>query len=131
MNRQMQFLYQQIKECNITKEDAINKMKTLDIYDDSKESSEFYIYDEPFLKDHKINSEQIIIGASYASLALKYFFKIFPDEKCVQMKRLLYILPIIIKNDGIIEVTVNHVLKDQGMDAQVMYRESRNEPGKW
>ena len=46
------------------------------------------------------------------------------------MKRLLDILLIIMKNYGIIEVTVNHVRKDQGNgDAQVMYRESRNQPG--
>ncbi len=40
-----------------------------------------YIYNEPYLKDHRVNGEQVLIGVTYVSLAIDAFFELFPRRE--------------------------------------------------
>jgi acyl transferase domain-containing protein len=83
---------------------------------------EMYVYDEPYLKDHTVYDEQVLIGMTHGSLAINTFFKIFPQETGGHLHRLDFIKPIEIKKDQQVEVLVEPVQKGDTIDVQVMYR---------
>lgn len=81
--------------------------------------SEFYIYDEPYLKGHQLNGEEMLIGATHASLALKAFFKLYPEETAAHIRKLTYMEPVKVVPDQKLEIKV--LLLKQN-DFQVVYR---------
>ncbi|TCS93644.1 beta-ketoacyl synthase N-terminal-like domain-containing protein [Hazenella coriacea] len=83
---------------------------------------ETYVYDEPYLKGHKMNDEQVLIGATYGSLAINAFFKLFPEEDQVQIRKLNYVQPVEVKKNQKVEVQVKPLQKESEIDFQVMYR---------
>jgi acyl transferase domain-containing protein/tryptophanase/acyl carrier protein len=83
---------------------------------------EVYVYDEPYLEDHTVYGERVLIGMTHGSLAINAFFNIFPGESSVHLHRLSFIEPIEVKKDQSVEVLVEPVRKGSIIDFQVMYR---------
>ena len=93
MNKQLKILIKKIKEGKLSHEEALKQMKAFKTRNHQKFTppsnarnqdnivSEVYVYDEPFLRDHTVNGEQVLIGGTHGSLALNAFFKIFPGCK--------------------------------------------------
>ena len=88
---------------------------------------EIYQYNEPYLKGHQMNGEQVLIGATHASLAIKAFEKRFPEQTNVCIRKLNYIEPIEVKENQNVEVKVDISQKGAGIDFQVIYRHSSAE----
>ncbi|MBV7327797.1 polyketide synthase dehydratase domain-containing protein [Chloroflexi bacterium TSY] len=66
---------------------------------------ERYRYDEPYLKDHRVNGEQVIVGVTHVSLAINTFVERFLEET-LQLSRLTFIQPIQLQAHQQAEVTV-------------------------
>ncbi|SFJ92820.1 beta-ketoacyl synthase N-terminal-like domain-containing protein, partial [Thermoflavimicrobium dichotomicum] len=139
MDIQLSSLYNQIKERRISKEDAINQMKKLKAQSNKRDTStsgmvngyhivpEVYEYGEPFLRDHTVFGEQVLVGVTHGSLAINTFFKMFPEEKNVRLHRLHFVKPIEVKKDERVEVLVEPVLKNFEVDFLVKYRHHHSE----
>ncbi|PYV42062.1 MAG: polyketide synthase, partial [Acidobacteria bacterium] len=139
MNKQLKILIKKIKEGKLSHEEALKQMKAFKTRNHQKFTppsnarnqdnivSEVYVYDEPFLRDHTVNGEQVLIGGTHGSLALNAFFKIFPEEKSVHLHRLNFVKPIEVKKDQQVEVLVEPVRKGSSIDFQVVYRYASSE----
>jgi polyketide synthase PksN len=51
---------------------------------------------EPYLRDHLVDGQQVLIGVTYASLALDRFFEIHPDEPGVHLQGLEFVRPVVV-----------------------------------
>lgn len=85
---------------------------------------ERYAYDEPYLKDHTVFGEQVLIGVTHGSLAINAFFKLFPWENSVRLHRLSFVKAIELKPGRQIEVLVEPVQTGSTVDFEVRYRET-------
>ncbi|PSL48187.1 acyl transferase domain-containing protein [Chitinophaga niastensis] len=133
MDKQLNFLYQQIKEGKISTALAKEQLKAWKsrYREDNGIAGlkpEIYVYDEPFLKDHQVNGEQVLLGVTSASLAINTFFRLFPDERQVQLHHLSFIKPFIIKKTQQLEITVLPVLQKDRADIQVSGRYNTTVP---
>lgn len=131
MDSQLSSLYNQIKNREISREDAVKQFKEYKIQRSKtpflreieyETAPEVYRYDEPFLRDHRVQNEQVLSGMTYASLAINFFFKIFPQESGVHLHRLSFIKPVVIGKDQRLEVLVKPTKKENVIDFQVAYR---------
>lgn len=102
MDTPLNFLYKQIQDQRISDETAVkqiekfkaeyrlkNNQKVISSSDLMKKYDflpEVYAYDKPYLKDHTVYDQQVILGVTHASLAINAFFKIFPQENSVTLK---------------------------------------------
>jgi acyl transferase domain-containing protein len=141
MDEQLSFLFKKIKDQRISCEDAAEQLKLFVVNhaqgkvqssilkNESDSITEVYAYDEPYLKDHTVYGEQVLIGVTHGSLAMNAFFKIFPQESSVHLHRLSFVKPIEVKKNQQVEVKVEPVQKESIIDFQVMYRYSSI--GKW
>ncbi len=53
-----------------------------------------YRHDEPFLRDHTLGGNQVLIGVAHASLAIDAYFQRFPAEEAVLLQQLAFIKPV-------------------------------------
>jgi acyl transferase domain-containing protein/acyl carrier protein len=83
---------------------------------------EVYVYNEPYLKDHTVYGERVLVGVTHVSLAINAFFEIFPQEKSMNLQRLNFIKPIVVKEDQQVEVAVEPVQSGALTELQVRYR---------
>ncbi len=140
MNEQLKILYKQIKEHKVNHEDAAKQLKLLKIQHSQKIDissnlsheqniiSEAYVYDEPFLRDHTVYDEQVLIGMTHGSLAINAFFRLFPEENNVHLHKLNFIKPIVVKKGQKVEVVVKTVQQGAGIDFSVQYRHIPSTP---
>ena len=89
--------------------------------------AEVYAYDEPYLKDHTVFGEQVLIGVTHGSLALNVFFKLFPLEDAVLLHRLIFVEPIEIRKDQKIEVVPGAIQKGPVIDFKAWYSSKKSE----
>ncbi|BBB93440.1 MAG TPA: SDR family NAD(P)-dependent oxidoreductase [Methylomusa anaerophila] len=136
MDNQLGFLYQQVREKTISQEEALKQIKEFkaqysqkstplpDRGNDHNVIPEVYVYDEPYLKDHTVYSEQVLIGATHGSLAIDIFFRLFPQENNVELQRLNFIKPIEVKKDQSVEVVIEPLRKGAAteLEFQAKYR---------
>ncbi len=134
MDKQLSFLYQQVRERRISQEEALQQINEIreqytpktapssSLKNDRNIASEVYVYDEPYLRDHTVYNEQVLIGATHGSLAMNVFFRIFPQENSVHLHQLSFIKPIEVKNDQRVEVLVEPAQQGGIIDFQVRYR---------
>ncbi|MCP3924585.1 MAG: SDR family NAD(P)-dependent oxidoreductase [Desulfobacterales bacterium] len=132
-------LYKQIKEKIISPDDAVKQFKllaiqnedeiihSLSLWNGNPAVPEIYIYDEPYLHDHTVYDEQVVVGVTHASLAINAFFNIFPAESSVHLHKLTFFKPIEVKKDQQVEVIVDSIEKGSGTDFQVLYRHAISE----
>src|SRR3990172_220744 len=100
-----------------------------DLRDQHSLASEVYRYDEPYLKDHTVNGEQVLIGVTHASLAIDGYFKMFPGEESVNLHRLSFIKPIQVKKDQQVEVKIDTTQKGSAIGFSARYRYDKS--GRW
>jgi acyl transferase domain-containing protein len=134
MDKSLKLLVSQIKEGKVTVEDAANQFKLLAVQnkqqfitssrlkDDYNLTPEVYVYNEPYLKDHTIFGEQVLIGMTHGSLALNAFFKFFPQESSVHLHKLNFVKPIEVKKNQQVEIIVEPINHGSRIEFQVMYR---------
>ncbi len=53
-----------------------------------------FFYDDPYLRDHLVDGEQVLIGVTYASLAIDYFFSAYPEHDGVHLHGLEFVRPV-------------------------------------
>ena len=100
---QIKRLYQQLKERKIQPGEAVSAFQALQrarggaaevrppdpasrVLEGQPAGVETYRYGEPFLKDHTVNGEQVLIGMTHASLAIRAFFGLYPGEEGVRLQ---------------------------------------------
>ncbi|AOY76261.1 SDR family NAD(P)-dependent oxidoreductase [Clostridium formicaceticum] len=139
MDNQISVLYKQIKEQKLSQEDIVKQIKKLkdqlnnkgsfplSLRNDYNITPEVYVYDEPYLRDHTVFNEQVLIGVTHGSLAINAFFNIFPQENSVHLQRLNFVKPIEVKKQQQVEVLVEPVQKEAIIDFKVMYRYASSE----
>ena len=142
MNSHLKNIYNQIKAGNLGYEDAVEKIRKFKAHRNNGISPsgnridgyniipEVYVYDEPYLKDHTVNNEQVLVGVTHASLAINTFFKIFPQETDVQLQRLNLVKPVEVRKNRSVEVLVAPVFKELAVEFQVLYRYASTEEWK-
>ncbi|UJF34777.1 SDR family NAD(P)-dependent oxidoreductase [Paenibacillus hexagrammi] len=91
---------------------------------DSKNSAvpEVYAYDEPYLQDHKVGGEPVLIGMTHASLAINDFFRAFPEENNVHLHGLHFIKPVEIKKGQHAEIAIESEQIGDHADFRAVYR---------
>ncbi|MCP4160487.1 MAG: SDR family NAD(P)-dependent oxidoreductase [Deltaproteobacteria bacterium] len=138
MNDKIKDLYKLIREQKVSNEDAIKQIKSaihiddeitpsLDLWNANPTVSEIYIYDEPYLRDHTVYDEQVLLGVTHGSLAINTFFSLFPEESSVHLHKLTFFKPVEVKKDQQVEVIVDSIGKGSGTDFQVLYRYAPSE----
>ncbi|MCY8472948.1 beta-ketoacyl synthase N-terminal-like domain-containing protein [Bacillus halotolerans] len=91
---------------------------------------DLFVYDEPYVQGHVFNKERVLVGATYASLAIDAFFEMFPEEISGRISKLSYLNPVVINQGQTIEVKADPLQKDHAIDLQIMYRERASETWK-
>jgi acyl transferase domain-containing protein len=89
--------------------------------DQAPQTVEVYSYDEPCLRDHTVNGEPVLIGPTYASLAINAFSRRFPKESGFQIHRLNFIKPVTVRQGQRVEIAINQ-LETGSEEFQVLYR---------
>jgi len=131
MDNHLSSLYNRIKEGRITPEDAMQLIKEYKSKSKSKyiTAPEVYSFNEPYLRDHTVFSEQVLIGVTHGSLAINTFFRMFPAENSVHLHRLSFIKPVEVKEGQQVQVQVEPEPKGSEINFRVMYRYGSSE--KW
>jgi acyl transferase domain-containing protein/acyl carrier protein len=137
MDSGLKLLYKKIKEKTISHEEAAKELQLLASQSSDAAASlydynlvpEVYVYDEPYLKDHTVYNEQVLMGVTHGSLAINTFFTIFPDETGVQLKKLNFVEVIEVKPNQQVEVVVEPTPTESEIEFQVLYRYSSS--GNW
>ncbi|MCP4623851.1 MAG: hypothetical protein GY850_10005, partial [bacterium] len=89
---------------------------------------ETYTYDEPYLRDHTVNQERVVLGVTYASLAINTFFKLHPMIDQVHLRRLQFLQPVVVKEGRRVDLCIeNHSPNSPEIDFKVGYRYDRND----
>ncbi len=88
--------------------------------------SEFYTYNEQYLKDHKVHGRQVILGVTYVSLAINEFFNNFPNDDCGGIHRLTFVKPIELTQGQKAEVFIEKETEGKG-GFTVLYRHNLSE----
>ncbi|UVM52815.1 SDR family NAD(P)-dependent oxidoreductase [Pseudomonas sp. B21-015] len=65
-----------------------------------------YRYDEPCLRDHQFNHQQILLGLTYASLALEHGLGQLSEGEALQLKKLTFAAPIALVEGEQLEVAI-------------------------
>ncbi|MHA6832456.1 SDR family NAD(P)-dependent oxidoreductase [Ralstonia pseudosolanacearum] len=65
-----------------------------------------YHHDEPYLRDHQFNHRRILLGLTYASLALESGLGQLADGEALQLKRLTFSAPVALAEGERIEVAI-------------------------
>ncbi|MCG7851296.1 MAG: SDR family NAD(P)-dependent oxidoreductase, partial [Methanosarcinaceae archaeon] len=63
-------------------------------------------YDEPYLRDHVLFGEQVVLGVTHASLALEAARSRYAESTALHIRKLLFIDPIIVHSGETVEVGV-------------------------
>lgn len=115
--------------------DKVQKIKQNYVNDDKEDSAadanmiERYTYNEPCLRDHQIQGQQILIGAIHGSLAIRNYLNLNPSKKGIILKRLSYSLPIVVEENQSIEVDVLFDANKDHIDFKSIYK--LNKSSKW
>lgn len=65
-----------------------------------------YHYDEPCLRDHQFNHQQILLGLTYASLALEHGLGQLGDDEALRLNKLTFATPIAVASGEQVEVAI-------------------------
>ncbi|WP_196303721.1 beta-ketoacyl synthase N-terminal-like domain-containing protein, partial [Ralstonia solanacearum] len=65
-----------------------------------------YQHDEPYLRDHQFNHRRILLGLTYASLALESGLGQLADGEALQLKRLTFAAPVALAEGERVEVAI-------------------------
>ncbi|MBA3720776.1 MAG: polyketide synthase dehydratase domain-containing protein [Parachlamydiaceae bacterium] len=114
-------LLDKLEKGEITIDDAIREIQYLKKIEKDHSPilfEEKYKYDESFLRDHQVNGQQVLIGATHASLAINRFMNANPRVQTILVHRLNYLKPIgLSKNETVIlEVEIIHTSKNTHLE---------------
>lgn len=93
-----------------------------EVSEDKQIIKEIYRYDEPFLYDHMVDHEPVLIGMTHASLGINEFFNTFTNENCVHLHKLNFIKPITVKKGQEVEVGINSIKGAESIDFEAVFR---------
>lgn len=71
-----------------------------------------YHYDERYLKDHQFNQQRILLGLTYASLALEYGLGQLADGEALRLKKLTFAAPVALAEGERLEVAIRAAQRD-------------------
>ncbi|AXV78943.1 MULTISPECIES: SDR family NAD(P)-dependent oxidoreductase [Ralstonia solanacearum species complex] len=124
MDRQIKVLYRKIQSEAISVEDAAREFEAIraSCRRHAMERAEraiqappatehpivaaVYRYDEPYLRDHQFNQQRILLGLTYASLALESGLGQLADGEALQLKKLAFAVPIALAEGERLEVAI-------------------------
>ncbi|WP_397324696.1 amino acid adenylation domain-containing protein [Nostoc sp. 2RC] len=81
-----------------------------------------YLYDEPFLQDHTLLGDRVLLGVTHASLAITDFFQRFPHQRAICLKRLTFVQPIIVDRGEAVTVEIHTSEIPTGLSFDARYR---------
>ncbi|WP_292720263.1 non-ribosomal peptide synthetase [Nostoc sp. JL34] len=81
-----------------------------------------YVYDEPFLQDHTLLGDRVLLGVTHASLAMTDFFQRFPHQRALCLKRLTFVQPIIVDRGEAVTVEIHTSEIPTGLNFEARYR---------
>jgi len=84
--------------------------------------SEVYQFGEPFLKDHTVFGEQVILGVTHGSLAINAYFSEKSEAQSVEIESLQFIDPIKVLQDQRVEISVDPAPDAEEGQFRVRYR---------
>jgi polyketide synthase PksN len=87
-----------------------------------------YRYDESYLPDHAINHDQVILGVTYASLALDAYFGARASETDAHLHGLSFVTPVLVKKDQAVELSIDLSSSQDAMDFKVQFRHEHDAP---
>jgi acyl transferase domain-containing protein/acyl carrier protein len=111
-------LLDKISNKDITSREAValfknsNNEPVIGVDSDSNEEpilnmmSESYCRDEHFLSHHLVNGQPVLLGVTYASLAINSFFEIYQNKTTVHIKGLNFVAPVVFSNKDPVKITV-------------------------
>nr|UWK15754.1 LasN [uncultured Verrucomicrobiota bacterium]UWK15775.1 LasN [uncultured Verrucomicrobiota bacterium] len=82
-----------------------------------------YVYDEPYLRDHLVEGRQVILGLTYAGLALEGFLRRFPEAGGVSLRRLSFVRPVEVRKGGRVALRLAPRPADSFAEVRIEYRE--------
>jgi acyl transferase domain-containing protein/thioesterase domain-containing protein len=135
MNSQFNELIEKLGSGKITMQEAIKELKLLKLQHTSpalkSEKStndiyEIYTHDELFLRDHTVNNEQVLIGSAHISLAINAFFKMYPSEECVRLRKITFIKPITVKSNNQVQVYVESKLLNDIVNSVIKFKDNNS-----
>lgn len=86
-----------------------------------------YHYDERYLKDHQFNQQRILLGLTYASLALEYGLGQLADGEALRLKKLTFAAPVALAEGERLEVAIRATQRD-GRVFEAVCRHSPSAP---
>lgn len=81
-----------------------------------------YLYDEPFLQDHTLLGDRVLLGVTHASLAMTDFFQRFPHQRALCLKRLTFVQPIIVDRGEAVTIEIHTSEIPTGLNFEARYR---------
>ncbi|MFO5493451.1 MAG: beta-ketoacyl synthase N-terminal-like domain-containing protein, partial [Cuspidothrix sp.] len=65
-----------------------------------------YGYDEPFLRDHTLSGDQVLLGVTHASLAITDFYQRFPHQRALCLQRLTFVQPVVVNPGEVVTLEI-------------------------
>ena len=81
-----------------------------------------YVYDEPFLRDHTVLGDRVLLGVTYASLVITDFFQRFPHQRALRLKRLTFVQPVTINQGEAVTVEIHTSEIPTGWNFEARYQ---------
>lgn len=134
-NAELNALYQSVKAGHIDQQEAARQIQALrqrirehassleTNFTERQLQTERYDYDEPFLADHLVFGDQVLLGVTHASLAMDDFLHQFPNTFAVQLRQLRFIKPVTVLPDNSVEVQIQSKAKGDEFEFAALFRE--------
>lgn len=124
-------LYQRIKDGRIDGQEAACEIEALRrrIRDQPNASggylqTELFTHDEPYLADHLVFGDRVLLGVTHGSLAMDMFFRRFPEASSVQLRQLRFIEPVVVRAQRSVEVLVRPQEGGAEQEFAALFREA-------
>lgn len=127
-------IYEQVALGNLNVNDALRLREQIYVQQQASQRSKpdygkRFTYDEPFLRDHTIMGERVLMGVTHGVLALEAFRTLYPEnEKTIShIHKLLFVRPIILYPGENVDVIVKLEEKEERMFFRTEYQKSNQQ----
>ena len=121
-------VFEMIAKNEISDRDAYEMLCRLDGHtqyaDWFKRYHKSYRYNEPYLRDHTVFGEQVLLGVTHCSLAIDAVKSLHPERNINCIHRVMFSDPIVLKENEMVDVDVEINEKNKELYFKVIYKKN-------
>lgn len=106
MDENLLNILKDFKDSGMSKYEALEHIKNIKGKAQNSQLVLTFKYDEPYLRDHTVFGQQVLLGVTHFSMAIDALSKV-QGKPATRINNLLFINPVIVSDGEAVELTVN------------------------